>query len=154
MENQEQPKFTFNDLMRDKIVPRIDQISMFILAIALVFKILHYPGASPMLGISMTTLAVTTWLMAFLTKAPTLYSMIFMKVGFISSSIILVGIMFTFLHLPGNSPMLEIGLTSGGISAIALAYMTFLQGFDELKKSFYRISITFSAGLLILLEMI
>jgi len=112
----------FKDLLRELIVPKIERISMIILLLALLFKYLQIGETTAMIGIGLTTLAVTSYLYAFLYKTEGLMETLSIKLGHVACAVAIVGIMFRLMQLPGSATMLHIGAGALALSTVLVGY--------------------------------
>ncbi|HNP19229.1 MAG TPA: hypothetical protein PKL31_12390 [Fulvivirga sp.] len=102
---------TFKDLLYDVILPKVELISLILLAIGILFKISHFQGAPQLLMISMSTYAAVCYLRAFeKIELQGAFNKFLLKIGAISSSVLVIGALFLILRLPGAINMLEIGI--------------------------------------------
>lgn len=104
------------------------QVIIEIVLVALVgfsclLKFLHLPGADEALMITMLTLAGFYFLSGFIHSTESKLIQIPSQVFSISSSVCVIGLLFTFLHLPGAKEQLMIGLLSLGASGIAMLFL-------------------------------
>lgn len=123
------PETSFNSLLRTKILPNVHIIALVMCAVGLGFLTLNYTGANQMLMIGLSTLAGVYFLMAFMMIQlppdckPTLYSFMLYKLIYISSAVIVIGILFALLKLPGADQMLLIGCGGLGVSLLFSAVL-------------------------------
>lgn len=102
----------------------IEFILAALVACAGVIKFLHLAGADDILQVTMLTLAGFYFLSGFLQKGERAIRLGAARLFAITSSICVVGLLFTFLQMPGASQQLFIGLLSlvpCGIALIILA---------------------------------
>jgi hypothetical protein len=133
MENKKGIK-TFKDLLYEVIIPKVEVISLIILALSILFKILKLQGAPELLMISLSTYAGTTYLKAFVkTELQGWLDNLLIKIGAISSAVLIIGILFLILNLSGSIEMLTIGSISLGISIIVI-FIKFLKS----EKTYYK----------------
>jgi hypothetical protein len=109
---EENEKKGFKELLGELIVPKVERIAALLLFAALLMKYFGASGYAQILGISLTTLGITTYLYAFLLKSNGLLETILIKLGHIAGSVTLVGVMFASLQLPGSETMIPIGLVN------------------------------------------
>jgi|GEM_PF-5152764 len=150
--DQQEVQQSFQDLLGNTILPKVESISVIVLSIGVILKYFEIGKPDPVFGISLTTLAVTSFLQSSLTKGENLLQTVTYKVGFISCSISIVGVMYTLLSLPGNMPMLKIGTGALGVATTLLIYQILKAPTDELKKSGIRFGITLLAALFFLFQ--
>ncbi|MEO9965791.1 MAG: hypothetical protein ABJF11_08385 [Reichenbachiella sp.] len=138
----------FKDLLRDVIIPKAEKIGGVLLLVCFIFKVLAFAGAENLLLISLSTLAVTYYLTPFLLKREdyTKLEIIVLKIGFISCAIVIMGVMFALLNLPGASEMLYIGFPITGLSTIILGYIYTSSETDILKPNFVRFVLALALG--------
>ena len=140
----------FKDLLRDIIIPKMEIISVAIIIIAFILKYFEASGYVSILSIGLTTLAITSYLFAFLYKTEGVLENMVLKMGHIACSISIVGFLFRLLHLPGNQPMLNIGAGSLAIATVAMIYLVT----QTQSKKHRQITIRFAAVLLLIVPTI
>lgn len=107
-----------------RLIKIISYIALVGIVLAMLMKVQHYQGADTFLMLSMSLLAGTVFLKAYIPAEvkedikPDLYATVISKVLFIGSSVLLIGILFSFLHLEGAKDMLLIGTLSTGAAAV------------------------------------
>ncbi|MEP4531641.1 MAG: hypothetical protein ABJ004_01055 [Cyclobacteriaceae bacterium] len=136
----------FKDLLRDIIIPKMEIISVAIIIIAFVLKYFEASGYASIFSIGLTTLAITSYLYAFLYKTEGFLENLVLKTGHIACSISIIGFLFTLLHLPGNQPMLNIGSAALAIATVAMIYLMT----QSQSKKHRQITIRFVAILLLI----
>lgn len=151
-----EPQKGFKELLAEIILPKVEMISIAILVIAILFKYLETKGYPELISISLTTLAVTNYLIAFSpTQGETsLTFIITQKIGFISCSIAIVGIMFTELSLPGNTTMLAIGGVTVGLACLSTGVLYFQKNSAIVRKMLIRFLVVFVTTLMTYLPLI
>lgn len=155
-ENEEPPEELkgFKDLLRDQIIPNVEKISAVIVVLGIVFKILEFRGYSELLGIGLSTLAVTYYLNAFIfiPKDKNLIKQVLVKGGFVAGSVTLVGIMFALLKLPGDEAMLVIGLIALSVSLSIAAYQMLNSELSLYKQLLIKLGVVFALGLIVFVQ--
>lgn len=107
-----------------KVIRIISYIALVGIVLAVLMKLQHLQGADTVLMLSMSLLAGVTFLKAYIPAdvnedlKPDLYATVISKVLFIGSSVLLIGILFSFLHLQGAINMLMIGTATTGMAAV------------------------------------
>ncbi len=145
---EEVEKKGFKDLLAELIIPKVERIGGLILFAGLLMKYLGATGYASMLGISMLTLAITTYLYAFLIKTNGLTETISIKLGHIAGSVTLVGAMFATLQLPGSETMIPIGMAVLAIAILLVIYSLMFQNSKISKMVLIRYGIIFLLGTL------
>jgi hypothetical protein len=140
-----EPNPPFTQLLR-KLLPILLWVSLLLTLLGIGLKYLQLPVADQVLMIGLSTLAGVYFLMAFMPPIipagiqPLLFSLIVIKVLYISSSVVTIGVLFRLLHLPGNEEMLFVGMGSLAIACL-VASLLFLMKSDNwtvLKEAFIR----------------
>ncbi|MFT6867546.1 MAG: hypothetical protein ACJA08_002389 [Cyclobacteriaceae bacterium] len=145
---EENEKKGFKELLGELIVPKVERIAALLLFAALLMKYFGASGYAQILGISLTTLGITTYLYAFLIKSNGLLETILIKLGHIAGSVTLVGVMFASLQLPGSETMIPIGLVALSIAILLMIYGLLYQKTNISKPVLVRYSIIFLLGVL------
>lgn len=107
-----------------RLIKIISYVALVGIVLAVLMKLQHLQGADTALMLSMSLLAGVVFLKAYIpadVKAdikPDLYATVISKVLFIGSSVLLIGILFSFLHLQGAINMLMIGTATTGMAAV------------------------------------
>ena len=112
-----------------KILKWTEIIGLVLSTFGVLFKVLHYPGASEALLIGMLTLAATYYLFAFvMVEAPTesvqpkgmadLMPFTIRKVLFIGLAVFIIGSLFKLLHFKGANEMLMIGVGTVAVGTL------------------------------------
>jgi hypothetical protein len=122
-------KANFGELLSQTILPKVHLISLLVSAIGLVFHFLNLNGKVDILTIGFSSLAAVYFLSAFTrvsipagnqhsTNALLLYKLIY-----ISTSVILIGVLFYILQMEGYQNMLMIGCGTLGIGVLGAAIL-------------------------------
>jgi len=137
----------FNDLLKEAILPKIELIALVILVVATAFKFLHFNGSEQLLVISFCTLSAVYFLygFAYVKEGSAQFDLILSRIGFIASSIVLVGTMFIVLRMTGGNQMIIVG-TPVLIMAILISLYKSSTKQDQLYRSMFT---KFSTALLI-----
>lgn len=144
----------FKALLRDTIIPKIEFIGALLLLISLVLKLWNGNVNLQMVGIALTTFAMTYYFNAFLfiRKSSGFLESFSVRVGFMSSSVAIVGLMFSALSLPGADAMLPLGLLALGLAIIVTLYNLVATRSELYKKLLIRFAIVFIIGIAIYLQ--
>lgn len=95
-----------------------------LVAISFMLNYLSVSGGAEALMITMLTLAGFYFISAFfMVEIDRPIIAILLKVFSIASSVCIIGLLFTALHLPGASEQLLIGTISMGVAGLIIAYM-------------------------------
>lgn len=128
MEAQPTPS-SFITLLGKTIIPKVQIVAFIVIVVGVIFKILGYTGASELLMMSMSIMAVCYFLSAFIfvqlppTAKPSLYSLVLYKVIYISGSVTIIGILFGTLKMEGADLQLLSGTLTLGIASIVSGLM-------------------------------
>jgi hypothetical protein len=126
---------------------KIENVLAFLVIISAVFRILHWPGGAELLMISMSSLAVYYFISTYFpSPLENVYATIAWKIVGITSSICVIGILFSFLHMPGAANMLLIGVCGLFISGMALLIFAMRQWSYKFLPLFIRIAFFTYAG--------
>jgi hypothetical protein len=129
-----------------RYIPYVQQAALAVSVAGLVFHYMNYSGANKLLLFGLILLSAAYFLWAFLPmesaphSAPEAYTALIHKLIYISCSVVLMGVLFTLLHLEGHHELTLIG----GISLlIALAGAILLmikkrENFVSLRDAFIR----------------
>lgn len=140
----ETKKKDFSDLMFEVIIPKIEIISIVLIAISILFKLLHLQGTNEMFMISMSTYAVICYLSAFQkNKFEGVFNQFIVKLGGIASAVLVIGTLFLILSLKGGQEMFMIGVPAFILAFIAILYKNTNTESEEYKKILIRHSKTF-----------
>lgn len=101
----------------------IELILAALLALAFAIRFLGLNGADDILMITMLALAAFYFVTAFLASQDNSIGIISSKVFSIASAVCVIGLLFSFLRLPGAKEQLTIGLLSMGACAIIIIYL-------------------------------
>ncbi len=101
----------------------IELILAALLALAFAIRFLGLNEADDILMITMLALAAFYFVTAFLASQNSSMGIISSKVFSIASSVCVIGLLFSFLRLPGAKEQLTIGLLSMGACAIIIIYL-------------------------------
>jgi hypothetical protein len=102
----------------------IEIVLVALAVVAFAFKFLELAGGEEMLMIVLLTLASFYFPVGlFMANAESQAVRIPMQIFSISSAVCVVGILFTFLRLPGAKEQLMIGLIGLAVSALALIFL-------------------------------
>lgn len=145
--SESEEKKGFRDLLGEVIVPKIEMISLVVLSIGFLLKYLETGNSAGMIAIGLTTLAVTSYLLAFLHKPNGILQIITFKMGHIACSVALVGVMFTLLHLPGNVVMLQIGAAVVAIAFILTTFTLLKDPSQKIKRTLLRYGLVLALSL-------
>lgn len=114
-----------------RLIKIISYVALVGIVLAVLMKLQHLQGAETFLMLSMSLLAGVVFLKAYIPAdvkediKPDLYATVISKVLFIGSSVLLIGILFSFLHLAGAKDMLLIGtLTTGAATVFSIILIT------------------------------
>lgn len=110
MSKQQESK-TFNDLIFEVILPKVNILSILLIAVALMFKLFKLQGTKELFTISMSSYAAVCYLGAF--KKNNLdgyFNKFIFKLGGITSAVLVIGTLFLILNLPGGKEMFTIGV--------------------------------------------
>ena len=139
----ERPQTNFQQSLA-KILTVIFYASIALAVLGVLLKIQQQSYGDSIVMVSLSALAGALFLNAYMPMPlseelkPDLYATIMSKVLYIGSSVTVVGILFTLLHLNGASNMLLIGSLSAGVASIVSGVL-FLKNGDNwvvLKKAF------------------
>lgn len=108
-------------LSEKKIV--IEIILVALMLVACIFKFLNLAVGDDALTISMTALAGFYFLQAFIYSTDSQYIQIPNKIFSIGSAVCVIGLLFTFLHLPGAKEQVMIGLISFAVSGLTIIFL-------------------------------
>lgn len=110
----------------------MELILWMFLMFTLLLRYLEIEQSSTLIGISLSTLSIFYFLLAFIPQNDIqIIQMIAIKVVNIGSSICLVGIMYKILNFPGANLMMNVGLLSI-ISAGAIIILTSLKNWTDM----------------------
>lgn len=128
---------------------KLEISTLIILIIALIFKLMQYPGGDVLIGLGLSLLAMVYYPLGFfvfnsirlrkILKRESYKGITFWR-GFgavatgIAFSILIMGIVFKLLLFPGASVMLGVGLVTTGISLI----VTFIKYISNKESTFYK----------------
>lgn len=120
------------------------QVTIEIVLVALVgfsclLKFLHLPGADEALMITLNSLAAFYFLTGFIHRSESKLIQISSQVFSISSSVCVIGLLFTFLHLPGAKEQLMIGLLSLAVSGVAMIFLILTSRIQKFTHIFIRL---------------
>ncbi|GEM_PF-1206338 len=101
----------------------IELILAALVALAFAMKFLGLTTADDILMITMLALAAFYFVTAFLAGQDSSMGIISSKVFSIASSVCVIGLLFSFLRLPGAKEQLTIGLLSMGACTIIVIYL-------------------------------
>ena len=107
-----------------KVIRIISYSELVGIVLAVLMKLQHLQGADTVLMLSMSLLAGVAFLKAYIPTdvkedlKPDLYATVISKVLFIGSSVLIIGILFSFLRLQGAINMLMIGTATTGMAAV------------------------------------
>lgn len=115
----------------EKSIPKVKKLlkaEPIIIAIAFIglcFYLMHWDGASILLIIGINTLAITTLFGVFIPseKISDFKSTLINKIGSISLSIALIGILFKIMIWEGSKMQLTLGLVGIGCTLITILYL-------------------------------
>lgn len=102
---------------------KIELILAALLAVAFAIKFLGLNGADDILVVIMLALAAFYFVTAFLANQDNSMGIIGSKLFSISSAVCVVGLLFSFLRLPGAKEQLTIGLLSMSVCTIITIYL-------------------------------
>ncbi|QSE99257.1 hypothetical protein [Fulvivirga lutea] len=115
--NESEEKKGFKDLLFEVILPKVELISLVLVLVSIVFKMLHLQGTPELLMISLSTYAVVCFLRGYQPiDSDSTLDKIIVKFGGVGSAILVIGVLFLMLSLPGYSEMLWIGGVTFGIT--------------------------------------
>lgn len=120
-------KSNFGELLAKTILPKVLFISVLVSAIGLVFHFLDLNGKTDILMVGFSSLAGVFFLSAFaVVTVPadskhSPYALIVFKVLYISSAVLVIGILFSILKMGGYKEMLQIGCGTVGLGVIVAA---------------------------------
>lgn len=101
----------------------IEIILVALVGFACIFKFLNLPGGDDAMTISMMALAGFYFLQAFIYRTDSQYIQIPNKIFSIGSAVCVIGLLFTFLQLPGAKEQLMIGLLSLAVSGLVVIFL-------------------------------
>lgn len=103
----------------------IEIILVVLVGLALILKYLNLEGADEAIMICMLTLAGFYFALSIYIPIGTdnIVLLVTSKVFGIASTVCLIGLLFTFLHLPGAKEQLMIGLLSLAISGVIMTFL-------------------------------
>jgi hypothetical protein len=139
----ETPPLNFQQSLR-KILTVVLYVSLALAVLGVLLKMQQQSYSDSILMVSLSALAGVLFLSAHMPipiaegLKPDLYATIMSKVLYIGSSVTIVGILFTLLHLKGAPDMMLIGCLSAGAASIVSGVL-FLKNGDNwvvLKKAF------------------
>ncbi len=146
MEEKNEKK-TFKDLLYETILPKVEWISLILVAISVLFKIFHLQGTSELLMISLSTYAAVCYLSAFEeTELQGVLNKFIVKAGGIASAVVVIGMLFLVLSLPGGINMLEIGVPALCIIII----ITFIKSLNSESGVYKKLLIRYGKTIIIL----
>lgn len=104
------------------IVEKVEFISLIVTALGIGLKYMNIAAADQLLVIGLATLSMTLFLRSFLTPPPTPHKklLIINKLGFITSAVGIMGVLFTLLHFEGARDMLMVS----GVSLVGVIGLT------------------------------
>lgn len=117
----------------------IEIVLVVLVVFAGIFKFLYVPGADEALMITMLTLAGFYFLTGFIQSTESKLIQIPSQVFSISSSVCVIGLLFTFLHLPGAKEQLMIGLLSLAVSGVAMIFLILTSRIQKFTHIFIRL---------------
>lgn len=109
---------------------------LFIISTATMFKLMHWPGAGPLLVIGITFFSMFFIPLFFIQRMienKTGLSIVTNIFGLVSSSMIFMGVLFKLMHWPGAGPLIVFGTMLFSLPTMIL-YMIFQ--FKELDRKF------------------
>lgn len=98
----------------------IEIVLVVLVGFAAMFNLLQLTGADEALMIAMLTLAAFYFLSGFIYSTESKLIKIPTQVFSISSSVCMIGLLFSFLHIPGAKEQLMIGLIGLAVSGVAM----------------------------------
>ena len=128
----------------DNYLVKIEMAMMVMIAVGTLSQ------TTVLITLSLNFLAILYFLSQFSGQDQAAHISIPMRVASISLSILLVGIMFKTLQLPGSALQLGVGLAASVISCMALAVLLFIKDIQTVKNSFIRSLAWSVVGILIL----
>ncbi|MEQ9167992.1 MAG: hypothetical protein RLO12_17155 [Fulvivirga sp.] len=135
----------FKDLLFEVIIPKVDIISILLIAVALMFKIFKLQGTSELFMISMSAYAGVCYLSAFKPSGlQSAFNKFIIKFGGISSAVLIIGTLFLILNLPGGKEMFTIGVPAFIIAFVFVLIKNTQSESEELKKIIARHFKTFA----------
>ena len=141
-----------------RYIPYVQQAALALSVAGLVFFYMNYAGAGQLLILGLSLLSGAYFLWAFMPMdtpphaEPDTYAALIHKLIYISCSVLLIGVLFTLLHLEGHHEMMLIG----GIAlmtALAGAIILMIkkrENFVSLRDAFIRGISSALLGLLVL----
>jgi len=141
-----------------RYIPYVQQAALALSVAGLVFYYMNYKGASELLMLGLSLLSGAYFLWAFLPMDtpphadPDAYAALIHKLIYISCSVLLIGVLFTLLHLEGHHEMMLIGGVAL-MTALAGAIILMIkkrENFVSLRDAFIRGISSALLGLLVL----
>lgn len=123
------PETTFAQAL-SKIIGLVERVAMAVAFAGALFKYMHWAMGSELLILGLFTIAITLFLSGFgmLSTPHSLVAVIY-KLGYISSAVAVIGILFTLLRLEGSVQMLTVALPSlGGVVIMAGVFSAKYEG--------------------------
>ena len=117
----------------------IEIVLVVLVGFSCILKFLHLPGADEALMITMLTLAAFYFLAGFIYSTERQLIQIPSKIFSIASSVCVIGLLFTFLHLPGAKEQLMIGLLSLAVSGAAMIFLMITSRIQKFIPVFIRL---------------
>ncbi|MTI39630.1 hypothetical protein [Fulvivirga lutimaris] len=135
----------FKDLLFEVILPKVDMISILLIAVSLMFKIFKLQGTSELFMISMSAYAGVCYLSAFKpSDLQSAFNKFIIKFGGISSAVLIIGTLFLILNLPGGKEMFTIGVPAFIIAFVLVLIKNTSAETDEYKSILKRHFKTFT----------
>lgn len=148
--NESQERKGFKELLVETIIPKVEKISLAVFAAGSLLLLANIPGGRNASAIALNTLALTYFVTPYLYNKGNHVNtdLIVLKIGFIASSIIMIGSMYALLGFRGADQMLNIGLIASAIATLFLTYRIYSNTIDSLKEPWVRLVIGLVIGFL------
>ena len=131
----ETKKKDFKDLLFEVILPKIELMAIIVIAISILFKLLHLQGTNEMFMISLSIYAIVCYLGSFRKYAVEgMVSQLIIKLGGIASAVLCIGTLFLVLGLPGGTEMFTIGAPAFILAFILTLFKNTNSDSEEFKK--------------------
>jgi hypothetical protein len=130
------PAITFLNTHKSKI----ENVLAALVIVSAIFRIMHWAGGAELLLISMSSLAAYYFLSAYFpSPVENLFAIIAWKLIGINSSVCVIGILFSLLHMPGATNMLMIGVIGLFISGFTFLIFAMRQWTYKFLPLFMRV---------------
>ena len=107
-----QPNNNFVQSLR-KVIRSVEGVAILVSFIGIAFKYINWTMANELLILGLFSIAITLFLSAFqLMQASNKFILVIHRLGYISSAVAVVAILFTLLSFEGSNQMLTVALPS------------------------------------------